>query len=99
MIATFIETNPNLSYNLGEYFSLKIAKLTLSENVEQDDNGNFVFLAIKDNKYIFKDIVKNTSIVTLLRNSKIPTDTNVGKRFNLNYIDFIFTNSRIIVTN
>ena len=99
MIATFIETNPNLSYNLGEYFSLNISKLTLSENIEQNDNGNFVFLAIKDNKYIFKDIVKNTSIVTLLRNSKIPTDTNVGKRFNLNYIDFLFTNSRIIVTN
>ena len=99
MIATFIENNPNLSYNLGEYFSMNIAKLTLANNVQQYDNGNFIFIAIKDNKYIFKDIVKNKIIVTLLRNSKTPTYNSVGKRFNLNYIDFLLSDLNIDVTN
>ena len=99
MIATFIENNPNLSYNLGKYFSMNIAKLTLANNVEQDNNGNFIFISIKDDKFIFRDLDKNKFIFSVLRSSKTPSVNDSGKRFNLNYIDFLLSDLNIDVTN
>ena len=90
-VALLIANNPNLRDYIGETFNLNINKLTLVQEIKENENGKFRFLSIKDNKYIFRDIENNSTIVCLLQNSKTPSESNVGKKFNLKYIDTLFS--------
>ena len=70
-IVLLIENNPNLAYYIGETFSLNIYKLTLIQEIKENENGNFRFLSIKDNKYIFNDLENNRVIIGLLQIVKL----------------------------
>ena len=83
LYGVIIKDDPQIESLIGENFSLVYDTLKIIFNIYQKDDAEYVFESIIDNKYVFRNFTNNKYIYCFLSGLKTPSESNVGKRFNL----------------
>lgn len=85
-----IETNPDLSFLLGRKFDIDSKILFLGSDISFNNNGKYEFISVIDNIYNFKNINNNEINSFLINNQSTPTESNIGKIFDMNIFKIYF---------